>query len=147
MSEMLGNRYFLTRQFNKATFYLEKALRAHPHSHEIKKKLVICYIQNGKIEQALSIFHDLVNQDANIIIDTDPYYDDCPCQEIIPGWERLAKHDNFPQHLTLILGMLYLYCDLNKSILYLRKAHQENPDNSKISSVLKVLAPLQESEE
>ncbi|MBD3224916.1 MAG: tetratricopeptide repeat protein [Caldithrix sp.] len=139
MSEMLGNRYFIARQFNKAAIHLERALQDDPDSIKIKKKLIICYIQTGAIKKALHYFYNIVIKDPQSIINTDPYYDDCPCSELIPEWEQQAKKENFPQKITLILGILYLYCDLDKSIFYLQKSTQNHEHYQEISAVIKKL--------
>ena len=91
MSEMLGNRYFLARQFDKAVPYLEGALAQNPAMDKIKKKLVVCLIQTGQIERAISLFHEIILKNPQIIIDTDTYYDDCPCAELILLWEKKLK--------------------------------------------------------
>ncbi len=59
MSEMLGNRYFIARQFDKAVTYLEQALSESPGSVDIIKKLIICYIETGDVEKAFNHFYRL----------------------------------------------------------------------------------------
>ena len=139
MSVMLGNRYFIARQYEKAISLLEEALPNSNTPEKIKKKLVICYVQVGKIERALMHFHDLIRIDPKIIIDTDPYHDDCPCYEIIPSWEKKLKNEIHVQEYYESLGMLYLYCNKDRSTQYFEKALANTKFITVISSILKIL--------
>ena len=53
MNEMLGNQFFLTRRFKDATTNFEKALVLNPTNDDVKKKLIICYIQQNELKLAL----------------------------------------------------------------------------------------------
>ena len=139
MSVMLGNRYFIARQYEKAISLLEEALPNSNTPEKIKKKLVICYVQVGKIERALMHFHDLIRIDPKIIIDTDPYHDDCPCYVIIPSWEKKLKNEVHVQEYYESLGMLYLYCNKDRSTQYFEKALANTKFITVISSILKIL--------
>lgn len=142
MSEMLGNRYFIARQFDKAIPPLELALQSSPNSEKIKKKLIICYIQVGKIDEAFNLFYEVVNRNPHLITDTDLYYDDCPCSELLPLWERKKVQINQKSDLYEILGMLYAYCNVNKAVQYLKKIKSHPTNASKIRGVLRKLEPL-----
>ena len=96
-------------------------------------------MQVGKIERALLHFHDLIRKDPKIIINTDPYHDDCPCYEIIPSWENNLDNEEHSQDYYESLGMLYLYCNKEKSIQYLEKALPDTKFKTVISSILKIL--------
>ncbi|HID38853.1 MAG TPA: tetratricopeptide repeat protein [Calditrichaeota bacterium] len=142
MSEMLGNRYFLARQFDKALQYFETALEQAPDNYRIKKRLIICYVYVGQIERALSFFYDIVKVDPFIIINTDPYYDDCPCLDMIPDWESRLNGEASKKEIYETLGMLYLFCERKKSIEYFRKALNETSYKATINSILKRLNAL-----
>lgn len=142
MSEMLGNRYFLARQFDKAIPCLEEALLRNPEGHKIKKKLVICYVEVGQVERAFNYFHALVHVDTKIIIDTDSYYDDCPCCELIPNWESKYEKGAKSADILKILGMLYLYCNVDTSIRYFNEALSKVDNTPKINSILNQLAKV-----
>ncbi len=122
MSEMLANSYFISRNFSKALPYFEEMLQKGQASDKIKKKLLICYIAVGRIEDAFEIFHELVRRDPFIIINTDPYWDDCPCPEMVSEWEGNPTANLDEPRISLILGMLYLFCDVERSMHYLKKA-------------------------
>jgi len=142
MSEMLGNRYFLARQFDKAIPYLEQAPLKNPSEDKIRKRLIICYIQVGRIRQAFSIFYEIVRRDARIISETDIYYDDCPCTELIPYWLRKMAEAGEDPEILKILAMLFLYCDVDKSIEYFDKVRFRNKESAKITTILKKLKML-----
>ncbi len=136
MSEMLGNRYFLARQFDKAIPYLKEALIQNPEGDKIKKKLILCFIQTGRIEQAFSLFYELIEKNPNIIIDTDIYYDDCPCNELIPEWEHKSQEGEKSLEYLETLAMLYLYCNVKKSKHYLKEASRKAENPAKIITVM-----------
>ncbi len=142
MSEMLGNRYFLARQFDKAIPCLEEALQRNPDGYKIKKKLILCYIEVGQVERAFTYFHALVHYDPRVIIDTDAYYDDCPCCELIPNWERKRKQGAESVDIVKILGMLYLYCDLDKAIQLFNELLEQVDNPVKINSILTQLTKV-----
>jgi len=139
---MLGNRYFLARQFDKAIPCLEEALQRNPNGHKIKKKLVVCYIEVGQVERAFNYFHTLVHLDPHIIIDTDPYYDDCPCCELIPIWENKHEQGAGTVDVLKILGMLYLYCNVDKAIEFFNEVIQQVENPVKTNSILTQLTKV-----
>ncbi len=136
MSEMLANRYFLARQFSKAIPYFEDILQNNPSADLVRKKMIICYIETGRISEAFSLFYELVRKDPHIIIDTDSYYDDCPCAELIPKWRQKENASSASFELYEIMGMLNLYCDVDKSLEYFDKAAHVAETPSKLYSVM-----------
>ena len=139
MSEMLANSYFISRNFAKALPLFEEELQAGKASDKIKKKLIICYMAVGRVEDAFRLFYELVSKDPDIIINTDPYWDDCPCPEMVHDFESNKKPDAGSARIPLILGMLYLFCDVDKSVRYFEQALESDPSNLKISSLLQRL--------
>lgn len=142
MSEMLANRYFLARQFDKACFQYEKAMADTQAMDKIKKRLIICYVQSGQIEKAINYFYDLVRKDPNIIINTDAYYDDCPCQELIPNWENKIDAESKNKAYPEVLGMLYLFCDLSMALKYFKISLEKTRYPKMVSTIIKKLSPL-----
>jgi len=135
MSEMLGNQYFMARKYSLAEPILESCLRKYPGNKSIRKKLIVCYTQTGNLDTALSSFLSLIKEDIEYIINTDPVEDDCPCPELIYDLENSGK-----QFVDLMLeygklGILWLYCDINKSIYYFKKALEINPSETKLKSI------------
>ena len=56
MDEMLGNHYFLSRNYGRAAELLDKALRVDPKNKPMRRKLIICFAQTGRVDKALTIF-------------------------------------------------------------------------------------------
>jgi tetratricopeptide (TPR) repeat protein len=137
MREMLGNQYFLARNYPAAQIEFEEAFLKQPGNISIKKKLVICYTQTGKLKEAIKLFSELVNENIEFIINTDPALDDCPCPELI---DKIEKHNHQTEssfdHL-LTLAIIWLYCDENKSLEYFQKLQTLEPNNSLISNSIK----------
>jgi len=144
MSEMLGNRYFIARKFNKAIPYLEAALKESPFAAKIKKKLIICYIQTGRFEEAFKLVYEVIASEPRMILETDLYYEDCPCGELLPLWHEKERQQTNKMELYEILGMLYLYCDLEKAIEYFNKAKFASPHSAKLMSMIKKLRQLRQ---
>ncbi len=120
MSEMLGNQYFLARKFCEALTELEEALNKDLFNKSIRKKLIICYLKTNRLDKALKLFIQLINEDIDIIINTDPILDDCPCPEIIYELENTLEAEDTNER-NIALGILWLYCDLSTSIKYFSK--------------------------
>ena len=139
MSEMLANRYFIARRFDLALPIFEKEVARGNHHVAIQKKMIICYCAVGRLEEAFELFFELVQQDPGIIINTDPYWDDCPCPQMVKEWENTEQKAGINPREALMIGMLYLYCDLDKAIYYLEKALDYDDYFLKISSVLRHL--------
>jgi tetratricopeptide (TPR) repeat protein len=142
MSEMLGNRYFIARKYNKAAEQLEEALSDSNDPRKIKKKLIICYIEAGKTKKALRLFCDLLLIDPDLIINTDPYHEDCPCPELVVSREKSTEIGQMTAEDLEGLAMLYLYCDVERSLYYFRKALAESKNKKIITSIIKRISPL-----
>ena len=138
MNEMLGNQYFLTRRFKEATLNFEKALLLNPSNNDVKKKLIICYIQQNEVKLALKLFTDLIADDIDVIVKSDPDKDDCPCLHMI------SEIENFPKKITeseknTMLGILWLYCDKLKSQSYFNKLIKEEPSKLIYKSIANII--------
>lgn len=140
MSEMLGNQYFLARKYAQATAEYERTLAACPGNKVVRRKLIVCYTQIGRIEKALAIFKSLVMEDIAFIIDTAENDEDCPCPEIIHDMEaRLAENESSLDY-HLILGMLWLYCDVANAQKYFKIARQFEDKQDMIDLILNRIA-------
>ena len=139
MSEMLGNQYFLARKYDLAARELQHALINEPQSKAIRKKLIICEVQRGKLKRALELFLDLVMKDVSSIVKTDPILDDCPCPELVYDIEVNIKDHKSSSNYILKLAMLWLYCNIKKSIQYFNDYQKVNPNNPHITNILSQL--------
>ena len=139
MSEMLANQYFIARKFKEAVRELEAVLQDNPDNQYIIKKLIICYTQVGRINESLDLFYRVIQDDPFLIIDTDVYGEDCPCPDIVEKMkkERVANTDSVNFHN--IMGVLYLYCDIEESIRYFKESVRIEPNQLLINSIIKIL--------
>lgn len=129
MSEMLANQYFMARKFLEAEIELEGVIEKNPSNKFALKKLVVCYTHNNKIEQALKILLELITDDINFIIDTDPIDDDCPCFELINEVEHKNLYKNNSPKYFMMLGIFWLYCNFENSLINFQKALQIESEN------------------
>ena len=136
MSEMLGNQYFLSRQFDRALHHLEKVLEQEPGNDRVKKKLIICYCETGHVRAAMRLFENVLETNISLIVDTDVVSEDCPCPDILErmNWYRKVAANSADFHS--ILGMLHLYCNISESINSFEKATQLNPDDDLLADIL-----------
>jgi len=139
MDEMLGNHYFLSRNYGRAAELLEKALRTDPKNKPIRRKLIICFAQTGHIDKALSIFLSLIKEDIDYVINTDPVDDDCPCPELVFEMEHGNVIGDQTLDSNLVLGMLWLYCNLHKSYDYFVRASSIDKDDKMIKSIIALM--------
>ena len=139
MSEMLGNQFFLARNYAAAAKELENAFQHNPNCKGIRRKLIICFNETGEIRKAFSIFISLINEDAEFIIHTDPIDDDCPCPELIFEAERCLMNNDDSIEFVLRMGMLWLYCDVRESIRYLNQAQKMAPTDTDIKTAITLL--------
>lgn len=139
MSEMLGNHYFMVRNYLQAQRELEKALLSDPLNNPLRKKLVICYCQTNQILEALSVFTSLITEDADIIINTDAEAENCPCSDLVFELEGKLPLSQDKLSDLLILGMLWLYCNIHTSLEYFREAQELCPADDSIAYIISVL--------
>ena len=140
MSEMLTNHYFHARDYAHALEGYDSILAVDPASKSIRRRMIICCLETGAIQRGLAIFVQLVLEDADYIINTHPVDDDCPCSELLAQGEVVAD-DNISLDTLLRLGMLWLYCDVEKSCQYFSNALTLAPDSREIKLILSNLQP------
>jgi len=138
-SEMLGNKYFLARNYQSAAQNLQYVLSHNPINKAARKKIIICYTQTGEIKKAFENFYTLVKEDINYIINTDPVADDCPCPELVVKYGKVFPYENDSFDMKLMLGMLWLYCDVEKSIGYFKAIDGTNIADLRIREILKLI--------
>ena len=139
MSEMLGNHYFLVRNFISAKSIYESLLVKDPTNKSIKKKLTVCYITTGEIDKALNLFLSQIKDDIDFVINTDIHSEDCPCPELISQIENEEKLFKNEIEKTTALGMLWLYCSIEKSIDFFKKVEVKNSDDERIKEINSIL--------
>lgn len=138
MNEMLGNQYFITRRFKEAASQFERCLLFDQENDEVKKKLIVCYIQQNESSLALKLFAELITKNIGIVLSSNPAKDACPCLELI------NQIENFPSKLIksekdAMLGMLWLYCDALKSRKLFNKLLQNEPNNIEYQTISRII--------
>lgn len=136
MCEMLANQYFLARRYAQACSVYEKVLQKRPKDKNLRRKLIICYTQIGEIKKALDIFISCLEDDVECITKIDPVAEDCPCPELVTDLEQKLANNLNSLDFHLMLGMLWLYCDIDKSIDYFLEAQRIDPDNTIVKYIL-----------
>ena len=130
----------MARKFAASVPEFEEALAKTRDNKMIRKKLIICYTQVGQIQRAFQLFHSLIKEDIEFIANTDVIADDCPCPELVTN---LSQHENSLKGTTdefLKLGILWLYCDSDKSLEHFVKVKANNPGNEMINSTIKIIS-------
>ena len=141
MSEMLGNQYFMTRKYQSALNQFEDTIEEHPENMNVRKKLIICYTQTKQLEKAIKLFTETLHENPDSIIDTDLLKDDCPCPDLISTIENKLKNnlENYSYSTFQALGILWLYCNLKKSIENFERAVNLKPENKEMNTILTIL--------
>jgi tetratricopeptide (TPR) repeat protein len=135
MSEMLGNHYFLARDYAAAIREYRTAFkRSIPKN--IEKKIIICYLTQNNFETAMHHFQRITKEDPLTIINTDFTTDECPCMELINGYEK--ENDHLFEEI-IRLGILWSYCDISRAIKYFRDSLDINPENKFVQETLDIL--------
>lgn len=138
INEMLGNQYFLMRKYLAASRELETALQKESSNLPVLKKLIICYTQTNRPYEALSLFCGLISQNMESIAETAFNTEDCPCTGLIGEVEsgKVRYEDKFVTNC--MLGILWLFCDIEISLRYMRQASKLNKENSLLDKIISV---------
>jgi len=139
MHEMLGNHHFLLKDYVLALAHYEAVLSEGKASTVVRKRAIVCYIQTHQVNEALPLFADLIAEDIGCIIGHDNEQEGCPCPEIIQEYESRMTGSPSQNDLTA-MGMLWLYCEPNKSLQWFDRAVQQEPDNPYLKSVVTTLS-------
>jgi tetratricopeptide (TPR) repeat protein len=139
MSEMLGNQYFLARNYESAAKNLQYALDIDPLNKAVRKKLIICYSQTGEIQKALNVFYNLIEEDIDCIINTDVVSDDCPCPDLVKHYGKIFPYEENSIDLKLMLGMLWLYCEVPTSLKFFKSVLKEYPNDERLKSISSII--------
>lgn len=145
MSEMLANHYFQNRKFITAAPLLEKALK-YSNDDSLKKKLIICYAETGRISEAFNLFCSLIKTNIKIILDTNTADEDCPCPDLIFQMENPFYSNDLDFINLLQLGMLWLFCDKETSLNYFQKALTIQSNNKEIIDTISIIKKHNQSQ-
>ena len=136
---MLGNQYFIARNYTAAETELEKSLKEQPDNKHLKRKLIICFTQTGKVTKALELFTSLIQEDIDFVINADEVNDDCPCEEIVRNIEDKNSGEEIELDDIIVLGILWLYCDVEKSLSYFEDVYRNDSNIDKINVCIRII--------
>jgi tetratricopeptide (TPR) repeat protein len=136
MFEMLGNQLFLVRNYSRATEIFEKALWEDPRNKYVRRKLIICYTQIGELDKALKNLLWFLKKDIRFIIDIDPVAEDCPCSGLVYEMEAKLTENRESSDFHVILGILWLYCNIERSLSHFLTARELAPANPDVKSAI-----------
>lgn len=136
MSEMLGNQYFLTRNYSMAAATFSKVYARDPQNLSVRKRLIVCLIQTGELEKGFDLFYELVKENIEAITKTDPIADDCPCSELTEKYGKILPYEENSSDLKLVLGILWLYCDVNKSLEFFKQLYLLHTDDKRFQEII-----------
>ncbi len=121
MSEMLANRYFYGARFADAAPGFEAVLRKYPDHVAARKKLVICYVHIGRLQEALELAVGLLREDSRVLADTDREAEGFPCGDTLADFRKREKALS-PVSFQTSLGVLQLFCNEPEAVTALAGA-------------------------
>ncbi len=137
MSEMLGNHYFLSRNFSQAINAYSTAFHNN-YPDKVLKKLIVCHITQGNIDIAEEYFLKLIKSSPSIIINTEIIEEECPCIDIINNKENksysLRSIDDY-----IALGILWFYYDTTMAQKYFDRAQNIDTKNKFIQEIKEII--------
>jgi tetratricopeptide (TPR) repeat protein len=138
MSEMLANRYFASGRYEEAQAGLEAVLRRRPGHLGARKKLVMCYVQTGRLREALDLALGLMEDAPEAFAPAGPNAEDLPCRSVLGAFaERGRSLDPGSYHAGL--GVLQLFCDAEVALSELDRAAEEDPSRIEIRALRAVV--------
>lgn len=137
MSEMLGNHYFLSRNFSQAINAYSSAFQ-NVFPDKVIKKLIICYITQGDIDVAEEYFLKLIKSNPSIIINTEITDEECPCLDIINNLEN-KSHSLRSIEDYIGLGILWFYYDTSMAQKYFDRAQNIDTKNKFIQEIQEII--------
>ena len=142
MSEMLGNHYFISRNFFLAEKTYEKLHIYNSSNPKVLKKLIICYTQTHKIGKALQYLLVLMAKDMSTILENNRNDEDCPCNDLIFNIENDEIKYSTEEEKYTALAILWLYCNHKTSLNYFQMALNENPQNRNLIKMISFIKEL-----
>ena len=134
MSEMLANQYFMACRYECALPLLEDLVADAPHAVPLRNKLLVCYLQTNRIDEAIDLCLEILRSDPASLVGIDPYGEHFPCLELstrrfpprtVPEFNRVA--------------LLNLYCRPRIACFHLTCSLELSGDQPRIRTILDML--------
>ncbi|MBC8192498.1 MAG: hypothetical protein ISR87_12115 [Candidatus Marinimicrobia bacterium] len=136
MTEMLANYYLMNRNFEAAVAELEASLINSPDSLSIKIKLMLSYVIADRTDEALPLLSTMVEADLSTMIGNFDSDEVCPfsvLHTLITGTHKSVRS---AENLTKSLGIIWLFQDVPKSLIYLEQAYANDSKNILLQKVI-----------
>lgn len=140
MSEMLANRHFASGHYEEARKGFEAVLRRRPGHVTARKKLTVCYVQTGRLREAVDLALGLMEEvpEALCVAAAQSEAEGFPCRAVLAAFaERGRSLDRGAYHAGL--GVLQLYCNAEAALGELGRAAEEDPSRMEIRALLAVV--------
>ncbi len=139
MDRMLGNQYFMARNYAKAIVSLERAMRQYPDDLSISRKLIISYIANHNLHAAIDKLKVFSNKFSDLVFIDGLADANCPCPKLLDEWKNEPPKSVTQADYYIALGILELFCGNQNGCLYFEKAKDISPDQELINELLSEL--------
>lgn len=145
MEKMLGNQYFMAQKFAKAIPHLEKALHSDHNDLRTSKNLVVCYVTEKRLSEALPLLGKMLSLSPNSIFRDLLDTSGCPCIDVLIKWTRTIPEGLNRKDYLLSMGVLALFCNPELASTYFRNASTIDPGNDLIGKINQILVTKHES--
>lgn len=139
MSEMIGNYFFLTHSYARAVPVLEAILQREPENPRARKKLVIAYIETGRLRDGFRLYERIMTHNPQIILNTDPEAEDCPCPQLVDDIARGLRHFDDPANRFIVMGIYSSYCNAPSARAHFESYLQLIPEDRQVPRILQAL--------
>lgn len=139
MSEMIGNYFFQTHSYLRAVPVLEEIVAREPANPRALKRLVIAYLETGRLRDGYQIYQRIMRTNPRIILDTDPEAEDCPCPELVDAIGQGQRQFDDPANRLLILGIYSSYCNRRAARSYFESYLGLVPEDTQVARILAFL--------
>lgn len=133
---MIGNFFFLNHSYERAIPILEQVLTKNPKHVFARKKLIIAYIETGRLREGYRLYMELMSENPTAITETRPDSEDCPCPNLInqiTNGDRTFKNS---ADRSLVLGIYSCYCDRDNALKYLRRYLDGSSGDPHLSDII-----------
>jgi tetratricopeptide (TPR) repeat protein len=139
MEKMLGNQYFMARNFKEAFQYLARAHARAPGDIAVLRNLVICEVVVGRLPGALNHLLALLHAAPQVLHEGCLDVDGCPCPDILTQWSIHPPNELSQSAYLLSMGILALFCDRELAKAYLRQAQRLDPGNKALAEAINLV--------
>lgn len=127
MDKMLGNQYFMAGKFKDAIPHFETRLEKEPDDWRTTKNLVVCYLAEEALDEALTLLKTLLQQ-APAYEMVWKRQDTCPCRDVMADWMKNPHTRMGRLGYLLSMGILSLFCEPELAEIYFKQAEDIAPD-------------------